>query len=420
MGLNNAMGAALSGMRAQTASISNISNNLSNIGTTAYKKSNVTFSTMVSNKFGSPYSTSSGIGSGVKSTLRPLLNQQGILANSTSSTDMAIDGSGFFITKDTAGGKSLNFTRDGTFELDRKGFLVNKHGQYLMGLPTDKQGKALGSIGAVNNLKTLNIKTLGGVASATANLGITANVPAQAAVNGTFTRDVEVYDSLGTAHIIKSTWKKTAANQWNVSFSNPVLASNSSKTTGTIAGSVNLTFDSSGKLKSTAPSPAKVSVTGWSTGAKNSSINIDLSKVSQFSSAGNAKLEVKTIQHDGTQFGEYKSMSVGADGLVVASFTNGKSYPIFKIPLATFANPNGLKAVGNNAYGVTAESGNYTVHNAGSGGAGKVLGSRLERSNVDSAKEMTELISAQQAYSASAEVISATNQLHKTLMRVQR
>lgn len=420
MGLNNAMGAALSGLRAQTSSISNISNNLSNVGTTAYKKSNVTFSTLVSNKYGSPYSTANGIGTGVKSTLRPLVNQQGIIHNSNSTTDMAIDGAGFFITKDSVDGKTLTFTRDGTFELDRKGFLVNKNGQFLLGLPTDKAGKEVGALGAVNNLQPLNIKTLGGIASATANMGITANIPAQSAVNSSYPRDLEVYDSLGTAHIIKSTWKKTAANTWEVSFANPVLATDTTKQTGTIAGKVVLTFDSAGKLKTSVPAPASLNVTGWTTGAKDSAIKLDLSKVTQFSSQGEAKLDVKNIQHDGTPFGEYKSLSVSPDGLVVASFTNGKSYPVFKVPLATFPNPNGLKGVGNNSFRETVHSGSYTVHNAGSGGAGKVLGSRLEKSNVDTAEEMTKLIIAQQAYSASAEVISTTNRLHESLMRIKR
>lgn len=420
MGLNNAMGSALSGLRAQTSSISNISNNLSNVNTTAYKKSNVSFATMVSNRYGSPYSTANGIGTGVKTTLRPLVNQQGIIQNSNSTTDMAIDGAGFFITKDAVDGKTLTFTRDGTFELDKKGFLVNQHGQFLLGLPTNKQGEVKGALGAVANLKTLNIKTLGGIASPTSNFAITANVPAQTTVNGSYTRELEIYDSLGTAHVVKSTWKKTAANQWEVSFSNPVLASDTSKTTGTISGKIDLTFDSAGKLLTSSPSPAKINISGWATGAQDSAINLDLSKVTQFSASGAPKLEVKNIQHDGTPFGEYKSLSVSSDGLVVASFTNGKSYPVFKIPLATFSNPNGLKGVGGNAFRETVYSGTYTIHGAGSGGAGKILGSRLERSNVDTAEEMTKLIVAQQAYTASAEVISTTNRLHETLMRIKR
>ena len=417
--LNSAMGAALTGLFSQSSYIANVSTNLANIGTTAYKKSDVSFSSLVSGRSGSPYGTNA-IGNGVRSHYVPRMNAQGIISGTNRSTDMAIDGKGFFVTSKNGLGKDFSFTRDGSFFPNEKGLLVNANGRYLMGLPTDNQGKISGSFGSLSSLKPIDLSKIGGSASPTTSLAMKANLPAQAKVGDKFNRDIEVYDSLGTAHVVKTKWEKTAANTWKLTYDNPRKAGDTAGTSGTAAGTVTLNFDTAGKLTSTTPNPPKLTVTGWTTGAKNSDITLNLGDVTQLSGSGAAELSVKSVTQDGSKFGKLRSVSVSASGHVIAAFDNGTSYPVFKVPIASFTNPSGLKAAGGNSFTQTLNSGSYTLHAAGNGGSGKIVGSALEKSNVDTAEQMTKLIVAQQAYSASAEIISTTNKLHETLIRAKR
>ena len=126
------------------------------------------------------------------------------------------------------------------------------------------------------------------------------------------------------------------------------------------------------------------------------------------------------IDTDGAGFGQFSGVTIGEDGLVTALFENGDIRPVFKIPVATFPNPGGLGANTGNVFTQTDFSGLFFLRTAGTGGAGKVQSSVLEASTVDIAKEFTQMITTQRAFSASAKILSTADEMLDELVRIKR
>jgi flagellar hook protein FlgE len=236
-----------------------------------------------------------------------------------------------------------------------------------------------------------------------------------------------LYDSLGTANTMEITWKKTADNTWTASVANPTLTSDSTKTTGTASGSITIAFNSDGSLKSTSPSPATISVSGWTNGAANSAITLDLGTIGgidgltqKSSGSTTPAIDLTGIESDGSAYGKLSSIAVGDDGKVNATYSNGTTISLYKIPVATFAAPDQLEVKSNGLYAVTAASGTAIVQQSGSNGAGTIQGGKLEASTADTNTEFSNMISAQQAYSAASQVISAVNEMFDTLISAVR
>jgi flagellar hook protein FlgE len=251
------------------------------------------------------------------------------------------------------------------------------------------------------------------------------NLPSDAAVNATFTSSMSVYDSLGTAATMQVTWTKTAANTWTGSFANPTSATDTSTAIGTVSGSASITFNSDGSLAS--PASASISISGWTTGAANSTIALNLGTVggtdglTQYSSgAATPALDLTSIESDGLAYGKLSSVAVGDNGVVNATYSNGQTIAIYKIPVATFAAADQLKAMSDGLYSATASSGTAVVQASGTNGAGKIYGSELESSTTDTNEQFSSMISAQQAYSAASQVITAVNKMFDTLISAMR
>jgi flagellar hook protein FlgE len=263
-----------------------------------------------------------------------------------------------------------------------------------------------------------------------------ANLPADAEGGDSFTTSVTVYDSLGVAQDVPLTWTKSATddNSWTLSIGNPTDPSTGDET-GTIGGttSYTVTFNSDGTLASIADSSgatvdnATITVSDWNDGAAAGDFTLSLGTadsadgLTQYASGDDdPAIDVKSVTTDGVAYGTLKSVTIGDDGTVTASYTNGQTRPIYKIAVATFSNVDGLKAASDNLYLQTTESGSYTLHVAGEGGAGSVEGSSLEESTVDTADEFSKMIVAQQAYSAASQVISTTTEMFNSLMQAMR
>ncbi|MTI09725.1 flagellar hook protein FlgE [Curvivirga aplysinae] len=414
--LSGALNAAVSGLYAQSTAISTISTNIANVDTVSYKEADTSFSTLVTNNT----SSSSYSGSGVTATVNQNIELQGIVENSTYSTHMAIDGEGFFVVSDESG-DSVYYTRAGDFEENDEGYLVNDAGYYLMGYPVDESGEALSGTGSTASLEQINLDSITGNASATENVAIDANLPADAAIGDTFTTDIEVYDSLGTSALVELTWTKTAANEWTATYADPSYSSDTSSDIGDSTGSFTLNFDSDGNLTTTTPDPAVLDITGWTTGASDSSITFDFSNVTQFTDADSTTtVTLDSISKDGVQYGDLKSITVDDQGYVIASFENGTSYPVYQVPVATFSDPNELQMESGNAYSATYDAGDVSLNVSGEGSAGTVSGYSLEASTVDNADQLTRLIVAQQAYSSAAQVITATDDMFDALLSATR
>lgn len=415
MSLSGALSSAISGLSAQSQALAMVSDNIANSSTTAYKTTTGMFDDLVTTAMGSGEYSSGGV------TIygRNNITQQGLLVSTTNATDVAIQGNGFFVVQNGLDGGQVSYTRNGAFTTDSAGYLVND-GNYLMGWRTDASGNVVGGGGSLEPIDT-DVAAVSG--SATTKSSIAANLPADAAVGATFTTSVPVYDSLGTSNTVEATWTKTAANTWTASFANPTAVSNPSVATGTTSGSLTVTFNSDGSLASTVPNPPSISISGWTSGAANSTIALNLGTVggtdglTQYASGdATPTISVTGINSDGLAFGKLSSVSIGNDGLINATYSNGQTIAIYKVPVATFASPDGLAAQSDGLYQATVASGNPVIQASSTGGAGTVYGSELESSATNTNQEFSTMMTAQQAYSASAQVITAVSKMYDTLM----
>ncbi len=436
MSLYGALFSGVSGLNAFSSAIGSISDNISNVNTVGYKATDAQFATLVTET----KSTTAYSPGGVGAKIRTLISGQGLLQASTSNTDLAVDGAGFFVTRTKSGAKAgeVQFTRAGSFRPDAAGFLRNAAGLYVQGYALNSNGGYVND-GNVNSLVPINTAALTGTAEATTSVKLRANLKSsQAAYAGVpaysvgalaagtiepqFTRPLTIYDAQGGSHTVNAAFLKSATpNQWNVEVSakaGETTASNGLLFSGT------LTFNPDGSLNRTASSPAlfqPVTPT-WTNGAGAKPISLALGTdgqvdgVTQFDSQ--STLISSTV--DGAVFGNVTGVNIGQDGIVTALFDNGLTRQVYKVPLAVFQNPDGLTRRQANAYTASDNSGTYSLVDALSGGGGQIASSTLEASTVDLAGEFSRLIVTQRAYSASTKIITTANEMLQELTQTIR
>lgn len=431
MSLYGALFTGVSSLAANSRALGIASNNIANVNTVGYKASQAQFSTMLASTTAAG-SFSSG---GVRATTQNMINSQGLLQISESPTDLAVNGSGFFVVAESPNSATtssdLLFTRSGNFSQDATGFLRNSAGYYLLGWQVDDTGNIPSNR---NNLTPINLNQLTGTAESTTQVALRANLRASetpitytagdmtaGTVTPQFERTIEIYDSQGGAQPIRLAFAKTAANTWayeviyegdpaNLSSANPIA-------TGT------LTFNTDGTLATPLTGSATVTIP-WSaaSGLGSQSIDLDFGEagepigVTQYDST--STLISSTV--NGALFGGLSGVRIDEEGYLTALFDNGVQRQVFKLPLATFQNPDGLSAITGNAYLRTDDSGSYTLLEAQTGGAGAIASAALEASTVDLAKEFTDLITTQRAYSAGTRIISTADQMLEELIRIKR
>jgi len=425
MSLTGALSSAVSALNAQSQSLAMIADNISNADTVGYKTTSAMFEDMVTASSSQTSYSSGGVGvSG-----RANITQQGLLAPSTNPTDVAIKGAGFFVVKDPSG--NTFYTRNGAFVPDKNGILKND-GFILQGWRTDASGNIIGDKTAAN-LTDIDTEVASSNASATTKSSISANLPADAAVGATFTQSMTVYDSLGAPNSVQLTWTKTGTNTWTAGLANPKPASDPTAadtgTSDTGGGPITVTFNPDGSLASTNPNPPTLSITGWTDGAAaitgTTAIGLNFGTVGKkdglTQSASNSDtpdISNATANSDGLPFGTLSSISIATDGSgsVDATYSNGQTITLYKLAVSTFADPNGLGAHSDGMYSSTSTSGNPSLETSGTNGAGTVFGSELESSATDTSGQFSNMISAQQAYSAASQVITTVNKMFDTLM----
>lgn len=430
MSLMGAMNSAVTALKAQSTALSIISDNLSNSSTTGYKANTTSFKTLVTQS----YSSTSYASGGVTASVRQNVAAQGVISGTANSTDLALDGDGFFVVSYGATGEETFFTRDGEFEIDSAGFMCLGN-YYLQGWETDSAGNVIaGSTNSSSTLSAVNVNRFTGTAEATSAETIQANLPADAAVGDVVTATMEVFDALGVSHTVTMSYEKTAANEWELSLSDPVLSSDTASDSGDITGGpFTLTF-ADGALTSITDAGGvatelEFSITGFSTGASDiTAITIDVGQgtsgtgsLTQFSSnSDDPDISITSITGDGVEYGALSSVEVDKKGVIWAHFDNGQDIAIYKVAVADFTNANGLENQGYGVYQQTSASGDFTLHEAGEDGVATITPSALESSTVDTSDEFTRMIVAQQAYSAASQVISTASDMFDDLMAAVR
>ncbi|MBE7181337.1 MAG: flagellar hook protein FlgE, partial [Terriglobus roseus] len=388
----------LTGLAANSVALNTIGNNLANLNTTGYKKENANFADLYYEDIGTTGSNAPvqvGFGTRVSSIDSDFT--QGPIDPTSSPTDMAINGNGFFVVQNRG---VQQLTRTGDFSLDASGNLVTSDGQNVMGYPAD---------GATTNTNSSLVALKVPVGSTetpnpTSNFSITGTLDSTTAVGGSFSRTQQMYDSLGQTHEVSMTFTKTASNQWSYNFSLP--SGESSSTTGTTG---TLTFNTNGTLASPTSNVSGITFGGMSDGSEDMSLTWQLrgSDGTGLLSQGASTSSVNASTQDGYAAGNYTGFSVDTNGVVSATYDNNQTKVVGQVALATVANPSGLTRNGENTYLASPGSGLVTIGAANTGGRGAIVGSALEGSNVDISTEFADLIVAQRSFEANSKTVTA-------------
>ncbi len=427
MTISGVTASAVSALTANAARVAAVADNVANVGTVGFKATEVRTTTLVTKQ-------GAGVGfapGGVQTVARPSVAVQGVLESTNSPTDLAVAGNGLFPVEGPAGG-GLLFTRAGAFSPDGDGFLANTAGFRLLAFPTDAAGQPTGS-----TLQPVTLDRVGGTAAPTTRLGIGANLPADAAVGDRVSVGARVRDSLGNALDVTLTFRKSGPNRHTLTIGDPVVAAG-----GAVAGpaaeggaggppfAVDVVFNGDGSLQGfdvdqdgvvDGGTPPALHVGPLSTGGADLDIALDLGSAGGFDGLTqfSGGFTLGFIDADGARFGTVSGVAIGGDGLVTALFGNGESRPIYRIPLATFTNPNGLRAQTGNAFAETAASGPALLGTPGRGGAGTVQAGALEQSNVDLAGEFANLIQARVAYGFAVAVLRTAEEMLSALLDIR-
>jgi flagellar hook protein FlgE len=401
----------LSGLNAASKTLEVIGNNVSNANTVGFKQSRAEFADVFANSLNGSGTSQIGIGTQISTVAQQFT--QGNITATNNSLDIAINGGGFFRMSNNG---EITYTRNGQFQLDKSGYIVNSQGNRLTGYTANASGVL--STGAPSDI-SINTSDL--------------QPSATSAVVGTFNLDsrntaltaagfdptdpttyhnssaVTVYDSLGNSHNIQSYFVKTAAGTWDV-----FTTADGVSTTTLPTPTATLTFGGTGTSPTSAPALPTVGFTP-TTGANPVSFTMDYSNSTQFGS----NFSINTLSQDGYSSGRLAGFSTSSDGTIIGRYTNGQSRALGQVVLASFVNPNGLKSLGGNAWADSADSGTPLVGAPNSGGLGVLQSSAIEDSNVDLTAELVNMITAQRVYQANAQTIKTQDQVLQTLVNLR-
>jgi flagellar hook protein FlgE len=402
--MSTAFSNALSGLNANSLAIDTVSGNLANLNTTGYMDNQVSFQDLLSG-----LNTQSNVGvSGSVVAQTATQFSQGSLTTTGEPYDAAIQGNGFFVLNSPNGQQS--FTREGDFTVNSSGELLGVGGENVQGW--NAVGGVLSTSGATGNI----VLPISGSQQpvATANMTINANLSSNTAVNGTFSSPIQVYDAEGTAHTLTATYTETSANNWSYNVTIPAADVG---TTGApvVVGSGTLTFNGSGQLITPAPTdpPSAIAVTGLADGASDMAINWNFYNAQgtpTITQLSEASANTGNTQ-DGTAPGQLTGTSIGANGQISASYSNGSSVVVAQIALASVLNPGSMDNLGNNTFSVTSATAAPIIGVSATGSRGQISGGALESSTVDIATEFTNLLTYERGYQANSKVITTEDDI---------
>ncbi|QCI63023.1 flagellar hook protein FlgE [Phreatobacter stygius] len=443
MGIFGAMTTAVSGLAAQSYALENISGNIANSQTSGFKRIDTSFVDLIPD--GAPKRELAG---SVTAQSRATNTIQGQVQASGVNTNLAINGSGYFIVQQSTGSldnqpvfSNVNYyTRRGDFTVDANGYMVNGAGYYLRGLKLDPttgnpSGSSPTAIQITNDVipakSTSAINYRASLPSVPATARYQASVAGSELIDPTLTAgaasygsvpgdaakfvassvsggSITAYDPLGNPVNVQVRWTKTA----NASAGPPAVEATwnayyqSNSGAGTEAwtriGS-DFTFNGTGQMTAptTSPTISNLTVNGVNVG--NVKLDIGSNGISQYARTDGSVL-VTTIDQNGYSAGKLANVTITDTGRVRGNYTNGQALDLFQIPLATFQGENSLKRMDGGAFGETAESGSPIL-----GGGGKISSNSLEGSNVDISEEFTKLIVTQQAYASNTRIVTTAN-----------
>lgn len=417
-----AMYSGIAGLKAFKSDLDVIGNNIANVNTVAYKAGRVTFRDALSQTMAGASGPVGGRGGtnpvqlGLGVTVGAIDNNMagGAPQATGRPTDMMIEGAGYFILGDGSGKK---YTRDGGFALDAANNLVAAStGLKVLGWQADSSSGVIDTSSPITGGSGINIPIgLLTIARQTSNVDIGGNLHDETAVGSSIPIESQIYDSLGITHKLNISFTRAAndavthAPVWqytvkcgDVDLVNPVAQGN-------------ITFDTSGQSNiDSIPIDLNFAVPNGS--VQPLRINLNTSSVSSISGGST----IGERNQDGLALGTLNSFTIGRDGTISGTFTNGSTRNIAQVAIAQFTNPGGLSKLGNNMLEETPNSGTAQIGMAGLGGRGLISPGFLEASNVDLAQEFAAMIVAQRGFQANSRIITASDEVLQELVSMKR
>jgi flagellar hook protein FlgE len=440
--MGTALFTGVTGLLAQQTRMDVVANNIANVSTTGYRSSRVDFQDLLSQTIdgGSPTTNVTGgtnpsqIGLGVTTGSISVDFTEGPLSTTGISSDLAIDGEGMFILSD---GETNYYTRDGSFGLNSAGVFIDPStGLKVQGYMADANGNVNTDTG-ISDITVLIGDTE--IVQETQNGVVKGNLNSEEADGTTVQRTFRVYDSLGTARDVDVTFSKTTqvtvdgvsynAWTWKAQYNGTDVTNVNSGDTGVVLFDSNGSYyaegsiDGSGTFTPRASQASQNEVTIPDTLFTDGSMpntpfdfSLDFSSVTSLADSSDISLD----SQDGYERGVLEEYSVGTDGIITGSFTNGKTQVLGQIALAGFSNIGGLSRTGNNCFIETSSSGLAQIGIPDSGGRGQICGGELEGSNVDLGTEFSNMIVTQRAYQANARTITVSDTLLQETVNLVR
>jgi flagellar hook protein FlgE len=414
----------LSGLNATSKNLEVIGNNIANASTFGSKVARAEFSDVYANALNGAGANSVGIGT----TLAAVSQQftQGNITTTGNPMDLAINGAGFFQVSD--GRNPALYSRNGQFKVDRDGFIVNNQALRLVGYAADGMG-----VIQPGNAVPLQLPTAGINPSATTEVQIEMNLDSRAAATApalgpaidfndptTYNNatSLTVYDDKGQNIALTYYFQKAATDTWNV-----FVTANGTPINGTALAplaTTTISFPANGSAPTAPVGPVAFDIpaTTNSVGAQTlamTGVLLDVDGATQYG----AGFGVTDLSQDGYAPGQLTGISIEANGIVMARYSNGQSKPAGQIEIATFRNPQGLQPQGGNAWARSFSSGDPIIGVPGQGNLGVLQSGALEESNIDLTAELVSMITAQRTYQANAQTIKTQDQVLQTLVNLR-
>ena len=406
MSLISSLFTGVTGLAANAQAMEIIGANISNVNTVGFKSSKAVFSDIFSTILTNGSVTSQlGRGSQLQGTIKQFT--QGSFEASSNALDLAIDGSGFFVVSPTNTTGTF-FTRAGQFRLNENGLVQAITGEIL-------QGQQITNDTVSTSVSDIDLAGVQSQPQATTTFTLGANLDASATAATTFTSPITTFNSVGTQVTLSIQFTKVAnTNQWTYAVS-------TSEGTVTSGASGSVTFDNSGQLSlvggaAVADQSIVVDFSSASTPADTQTLTWDLLNAAGTATNGKltgfaAESNNNSLVQDGFTTGTLTGLTVSDKGVIAGLFNNGQRDDLFQVTLADFLSPSGLTRQGSNLFTQSAESGQEVLGLARSGVFGAIVGQSLELSNVDLAEQFITMIQTQQAYQASARIITTIDDL---------
>jgi flagellar hook protein FlgE len=419
MGISAIMRTSASGMAAQSDRLGTVADNIANVNTTGYKRADTEFSSFIPIRATSEYVSGS-----VTTHVRNAISEQGVFKSSTSPTDLAIDGDGFFVVSDTDGTPFL--TRAGSFVKNGAGELVNGAGYYLMGY---KQASANTSVVAngIGGLERVTISDLALQAVPSSTGTFSVNVPADAAIipaanlpslniaGSQFTAKTSLLTvgNLGREVSLDVYWAKTANETWELSVydrADAAVGGGFPYASGPLVTST-ITFDpTTGALAAASPTSITVPVPAGS------NLVLDLTQSSQLATV----YTVVDAKVDGNAPSAVDRVEIDAQGTLYAIYENGSRVPTFRIPLADVPSPDNMQPEAGDVYTPTAKSGDMLIGFPTQGAFGTLTSSTLEQSTVDLATELVKMVESEKHFAVNSKVFQTGADLLDVIVNLKR